>query len=341
MGKFGKSKLTPEQVMDAANQDLADNLVLFEDSVKTIADLIAEDVVAVDDVEIELGFLREQYKVVLILIENLIPLLRTAKLKYEITIQLQRKKDLMKNMVFIEKYCREQIFKSTGEGKPSAVDSHRIMTLPKRELPKFDGDIRNWLSFWAAYREIHEDKGISSSEKFHYLLQSMLHDSPAYKVVNSYPATEANYKAAVQSLQERFGRKKTLIKVYVRDLLKLVVNNSKQDKPTDFIELVTSLDSQIRNLEQLGVTADRFGELLYPVVESCIPEAVLDSYFRTPAKTEELQDLMKYLREEVHRKMQTSLAQSQFQDEDKSGGSTNGNKNKNRSSNSSSCANMV
>lgn len=305
--------------MEVLRLDLDDNLELLEISVKSVAALIEADVVAVDDLEIELHFLREKSKIVIRMIDKLIPMLRTANLTFEAQLQLQRKMEIIKNMAILERMCAKILEPPPEDdnGSPkSAVDSHRLLTLPKRELPKFDGDVRNWLAFWGAFQKIHSDRGLSESEKFHYLLQSTVYDSPAYKVVNSSPASGPNYQAAVKSLTERFGRKKTLIKVYVRDLLKIVVDNSKQDNSIDFIDLVNSIDSQIRNLHQLGVTVDTHGELLYPVVESCIPEEVLDGYLRAPNYKEELEDLLQYLQNEVRRRMETSLAQTQFKNDE-------------------------
>ncbi|KAF2904164.1 hypothetical protein ILUMI_02011, partial [Ignelater luminosus] len=98
-----------------------------------------------------------------------------------------------------------------------------LMRLPKQELPKYSGDVRGCLAFWIAFQEVGADKDIPSAEKYQYLVQSTVPESEAWKVVMSYPISGKYYDKAVEDLKERFGREKMLIKVYVRDLLKLVM----------------------------------------------------------------------------------------------------------------------
>lgn len=120
------------------------------------------------------------------------------------------------------------------------------MILPKRELPKFTGEIREWLAFVSSFKEIDEDRNLSKSDKFHFLIQSTVSGSPARSLLHSYPFSEDNYEPAYKALADRFGRKNTLVKVYVRDLLQLVISVSTGQK-IDFCDLVTTITSQIRN----------------------------------------------------------------------------------------------
>ncbi|GBN39897.1 hypothetical protein AVEN_27393-1 [Araneus ventricosus] len=47
----------------------------------------------------------------------------------------------------------------------------RKFKLPKIELKKFDGDAKDYLTFWSQFRKIHEDASIPNEDKFQYLLQ--------------------------------------------------------------------------------------------------------------------------------------------------------------------------
>ncbi|UYV84467.1 hypothetical protein LAZ67_X002298 [Cordylochernes scorpioides] len=85
-----------------------------------------------------------------------------------------------------------------------------------------------------------------------------------------------------------------LIKVYVRDLLLLVIRSA-QERKVNFKVLMTKVNSQIRHLSMLGVTTDKCADILYLVVESCLPEDVLLSWQRS-SESEELESLMKFLR---------------------------------------------
>ncbi|XP_011698818.1 PREDICTED: uncharacterized protein LOC105456456 [Wasmannia auropunctata] len=111
-------------------------------------------------------------------------------------------------------------------------DSARTYKLPKIQLPKFGGDLKDWLQFWSLFKHIHEDPNITKEDKFQYLIQAMRKDSRASVLVNSFPPTAANYEKVIASLKSRFGREDLLVEVYVREMLKLVLNQSAKSSYT-------------------------------------------------------------------------------------------------------------
>ena len=46
----------------------------------------------------------------------------------------------------------------------------RSFKLPKIELPKFNGDLKNWLGWWSQFEKIDKDKNLHNSDKFQYLI---------------------------------------------------------------------------------------------------------------------------------------------------------------------------
>jgi len=99
--------------------------------------------------------------------------------------------------------------------------------LPKIGLPKFSREFKDWLQFWGLFKNIHEDQTLSKEDKFQYLVQAMEKGSRASELVCSFPPTAANYDKAVMSLKNRFGREDLLVKVYVREMLKLILSRKK------------------------------------------------------------------------------------------------------------------
>ncbi|GBL73627.1 hypothetical protein AVEN_230633-1 [Araneus ventricosus] len=103
----------------------------------------------------------------------------------------------------------EKLEKNTGRtGSISADDSVSSVTvkekrykLPKIEIKSFDGELTNWLCFWAQFRKIHEDESLEECDKFHYLLHSMLPGTRARELTESYPLTSDNYQKAVFGLE--------------------------------------------------------------------------------------------------------------------------------------------
>ncbi|UYV73004.1 hypothetical protein LAZ67_10001460 [Cordylochernes scorpioides] len=140
----------------------------------------------------------------------------------------------------------------------------------------------------------------------------MLENSEAQQLVLSYPVSGKNYASVIKDLKERFGRDNMLIKVYVRDLLWLVIRSA-QERKVNFKDLVTKLNSQIRHLSMLSVTTDKCADILYPVVESCLPEDVLISWQRS-SEPEDLESLMKFLRREVNQTKDREMAYNKHSD---------------------------
>ncbi|XP_066600221.1 uncharacterized protein [Prorops nasuta] len=74
--------------------------------------------------------------------------------------------------------------------------------LPTIELPKFNGDLSDWLGFRDTYKSlIHENKSISDIQKFHYLRASL--GPNAGEAIKSLELSELNYHCAWNTLCSR------------------------------------------------------------------------------------------------------------------------------------------
>jgi len=79
--------------------------------------------------------------------------------------------------------------------------------------------------------------------------------------------------------------------------------------------LYDRLETQLRELETLGVTQDKYAAMLYPLVESCLPEEVRRTWERYRHQGEDnqvgtLSKLKKFLRGEVNEQERILLAKS-------------------------------
>ncbi len=100
-----------------------------------------------------------------------------------------------------------------------------------------------------------------------------------------------------------------LVGVYVRELLKLVINNNGQSEGHSVSKVYDMLETQLRALESLGMTSEKYASMMYPLVESSLPEETLQAWQRSPLlvsdHTEESQQkstlsrLMEFLCQEV------------------------------------------
>ena len=174
-----------------------------------------------------------------------------------------------------------QSFISASPELRAAHSSKKTYKLPKIEITKFSGDLKDWLGFWSQFQKIHEDSALHASDKFQYLVQSMVPGSRAYTLVHSYSQTAANYPLVIAALKDRLGDKVMLTEVYVRQLLKLVIQNVSKHKSTSLSAMYDELESHLRALETLGVTQEQSAAFLYPLVESSLPEEIVKAWQRS------------------------------------------------------------
>ncbi|UYV82886.1 hypothetical protein LAZ67_22001235 [Cordylochernes scorpioides] len=118
----------------------------------------------------------------------------------------------------------------------------------------------------------------------------------AERLVKSYPLTEANYPKVIEALKDRFGDKVILTEVYVRQLLKLVINNQNSS-------------------------------FLYPLVESSLPEELIRVWQRSdmagyakdegeliPSVDQRLRSLLAFVRREVKGEQRIAYLKDGFGD---------------------------
>ncbi|GFV90459.1 uncharacterized protein TNCV_50341 [Trichonephila clavipes] len=165
-------------------------------------------------------------------------------------------------------------------------DNHSLVTssssslrLPKIQFQQFSGELTDWLRFHNQFKRIHEDESIDDGDKFQYLIQATTPKSRARDIVESFPLTPENYRKAFEYLRMRLGQEDVLIQVYVRELLKLVLQNT-EIKKVNLSSLYDKIEAQLRALESLGVTKEKYAAMLFPLVESCLPAEILRAWER-------------------------------------------------------------
>ncbi|UYV75226.1 hypothetical protein LAZ67_12002982 [Cordylochernes scorpioides] len=209
------------------------------------------------------------------------------------TIQeLEKEQDLVeqyeKNSLRTEKKVNEYLNPKgndqQGQGDVASIRSSPEKSiscrLPKIALKVYDGTSLEWLGWWSQFEAIHENPSLSEVDKFHYLIQCMKVGTRAERLVKSYPLTEANYPKVIEAIRDRFGDKVILTEVYVRQLLKLVINNVRK-KNVSLESLYDQVESHIRSLDSLGVNVLQNSSFLYPLVESSLPEELIRIWQRS------------------------------------------------------------
>jgi endo-alpha-1,4-polygalactosaminidase (GH114 family) len=205
----------------------------------------------------------------------------------ETTIETDSTEDFLDKIVQAQDAIEKATRPRPPSPHPSIVstnedDKRKTYKLPKVEIRKFSGEVLDWLSWWHQFERIHEDEDLHDTDKFQYLTQAIEEKSKAADLIRVYPQTGANYPKAVKALQERFGKPKILKRVYVRELLHMIIQNSREQSKVSVT--YDKLEAHLKALESLGVSPDQMDVILFPMVESCLPEEILVAWLARSKK---------------------------------------------------------
>ena len=93
------------------------------------------------------------------------------------------------------------------------------MKLPKIDIPKFDGNLLKWRTFWEQFKvSIHERDNLSEAEKLVYLRHS-LSEGSAKHVIEGLSRTGECYQDAIECLCSRYNRPRIIHQTHVRMIM--------------------------------------------------------------------------------------------------------------------------
>ena len=160
---------------------------------------------------------------------------------------------------------------SDGGAAESVLSNIR---LPRIELPKFSGNVLEWLSFWEQFEALVGEANIPAISKFGYLHSSL--EGEAKRVLQGLTLTAVNYPIACRMLKERFGKSERIIFAHIQALLNIdmPVKSSGSKYIASLWKMQDQLNSHVRSLEALGVKGDQYGVILTPVILSRLPQEI-------------------------------------------------------------------
>ncbi|KAF4514104.1 UNVERIFIED_CONTAM: hypothetical protein B566_EDAN019054, partial [Ephemera danica] len=118
------------------------------------------------------------------------------------------------------------------------------------EIKKFQGDPKQWHSFWDAFSaNIHESNKLTVITKFTYL-KSKLEDR-ALRVIQHLKLLESNYSIAIEELQRHFGNARSIASSFVSQVEDLPKCH-KSSSPEELIDITTTIRQTCHGLDNLG-----------------------------------------------------------------------------------------
>ena len=111
---------------------------------------------------------------------------------------------------------------------------------------------------------------LTNIEKFTYL-RSLLNKT-ASQAIEGFPLTADNYAAAWRLLNERFGNEQIIISSHMNKILN--INPVYSPNVRSLRELYDNVESNMRALENLGVSYEQFGSLLIRIILEKLPNMI-------------------------------------------------------------------
>lgn len=136
------------------------------------------------------------------------------------------------------------LFNPMSVPPPLMGQAHMYSSLPKMQLPTFNGNIKQWPSFWAAYEAAVHNQPLPPIQKLTYLI-GLLKDQ-AKEAVEGYALTPDNYQHVITALKDRFARSDRLRTALFAELQRLPAADAKNVRPT-----LASVQRIIRQLETM------------------------------------------------------------------------------------------
>lgn len=143
----------------------------------------------------------------------------------------------------------------TNSGVSSAVAQTMSIKLPLLQIPKFDGTIENWSSFYQIFHvTIDQNNELTPVEKLYYL--RALLTGKAAKSIESLGSSENDYSSAIATLKEKFHYPGYICLRHWNEILKYP--KLIKETPEAIGNLIDRINMHLRMLKNLGqpITSD-------------------------------------------------------------------------------------
>ena len=131
--------------------------------------------------------------------------------------------------------------------------------------PTFSGDQKDYQSFWAEFKQIHETSHFSEAAKLAYLKQGQQDLDIRRRIAENIENGDA-YSDVVEKFRKQFDRPRQMHKIHVKNILQLAPVKPYRSSILDCINTITSALNGLKRLGQCDVDA-----VLTSIVEELLP----------------------------------------------------------------------
>lgn len=153
------------------------------------------------------------------------------------------------------------------------VENKRRLKLPIAEVPKFNGDYDEWLTYKNTFKSMIDSRDdLTAVEKFLHL-QSTL-KGEALSTISIYSVSSENYDKAWKLLEESYEFKKIIVSRHLQVILNLPV--IEKESYNVLIKLAKEARQHVGALESLNISIG--SEMLAQIIENKLPKSMTDGW---------------------------------------------------------------
>ncbi len=147
----------------------------------------------------------------------------------------------------VEGRARSLLESSALQNKAESRPANTLK-LHKVELPKFEGDLKQWPIFWELFKATVDNQTcLNDAEKMRYLVMKLARKPMA--VVDGLQHDPKNYQSMKQALEKRYGQPKDIVKEHLQRLRDLP--HIPEEDMACIQEFADTLESWCRSLQSL------------------------------------------------------------------------------------------
>ena len=185
----------------------------------------------------------------------------------------------------------------TSDDKPTMYPSKSKDDWKVKELaiPKFDGKIEQWISFWGEFElAINSKKDMKDSVKLVYLKQT-INNSGLKSDIADLGIGDKAYPKALKLLHDRYNKPRLLHRQYCEELRSINTQNDTRDSINKLASKLSHLSNGFERLEMMGVS-----EILTSMGELAMSAEMRHAWYTHTTRrttTPASEDLIQFLRE--------------------------------------------
>jgi len=124
-----------------------------------------------------------------------------------------------------------------------------MVKLPKLDVPTFNGNILQWLTFWEQFSvAIHDRVDLTKPQKMAYLRQALKHGS-ARNMIEGLSRTGEQYDEAIECLENRYNKPRLIHQAHVKEIIE--VPNLRDNSAKEIRRLHDVLQQHLRALKAM------------------------------------------------------------------------------------------